>query len=168
VTALQLPGREQPACWQIRHRSDPAALRLADRHYSRGRRGAPWVGPPGRVLVLVTGDETALWVTHWPDPRLAHDGLDARPRVGPWREWYLDGWTAPPTRTAVVLDPFCGTGTTVMVARALGRIGVGVDLSEPYCRLARWRVFDSGHAAKALARTWAGRTTLTDQGVTDR
>ena len=61
------------------------------------------------------------------------------------------------------------TGTTVMIARALGRIGVGVDLSEPYCCLARWRVFDSGHAARALARTWAGRqTTLADHGVTDR
>jgi hypothetical protein len=77
VTALQLPGLEQPACWQVRHRSDPAARRLADRHYSRGRPGAPWVGPPGRVLVLVTGDETALWVTHWPAPALAQDGLDA-------------------------------------------------------------------------------------------
>jgi len=77
MTALQLPGLEQPGCWQVRHRSDPAALRLADRHYSRGRRGAPWVGPPGRVLVLVTGDETAVWVTHWPHPALAQDGLDA-------------------------------------------------------------------------------------------
>jgi hypothetical protein len=52
---------------------------------------------------------------------------------------------------------------------ALGRIGVGVDLPEPYCRLARWRVFDSGHAAKALARTWAGhQTTLAHHVVTDR
>jgi hypothetical protein len=69
VTAPQLPGLEQPAGWQIRHRSDPAARALTDRHYSRGRPEAPWVGPPGRVLVLVTGDETALWVT-WVDPRL--------------------------------------------------------------------------------------------------
>lgn len=29
----------------------------------------------------------------------------------------------------VVLDPFCGSGTTVMVARDLGRIGIGLDLS---------------------------------------
>jgi hypothetical protein len=78
VTALQLPGLEQPAGWQVRHRSDPAARALADRHYSRGRPGASWVGPPGRVLVLVTGDKTALWVTHWPRADLAQDGLDAR------------------------------------------------------------------------------------------
>jgi hypothetical protein len=42
----------------------------------------------------------------------------------------------PPTRPAVVLDPFSGTGTVPHVASALGRIGVGVDLSADYCRLA--------------------------------
>lgn len=61
--------------------------------------------------------------------------------------------TAAPTRPAVVLDPFSGTGTTIGVARALGRIGIGVDLSHDYCRLGRWRVFESGHSAKAMART---------------
>jgi hypothetical protein len=33
---------------------------------------------------------------------------------------------------ALVLDPFAGSGTTVMVARALGRRGVGCDLSFDY------------------------------------
>lgn len=58
-----------------------------------------------------------------------------------------------PTRPAVVLDPFGGTGTTAMVARALGRFGVSVDLSADYLRLARWRVFESGHDLKTIART---------------
>lgn len=35
---------------------------------------------------------------------------------------------------AVVLDPFAGSGTTLMVARQLGRIGLGFDLSETYLR----------------------------------
>jgi DNA modification methylase len=61
---------------------------------------------------------------------------------------------AAPTRPAVVLDPFAGTGTVPMVARALGRLGVGLDLSRSYCRLAQWRVWESGHAAKAEQRTW--------------
>jgi len=85
------------------------------------------------------------------------------PRVGPWRAYHLAGWRPPPTRPAVVLDPFAGTGTTVMVARALGRHAIGIDLSAAYCRLARWRVFASGHAARAAGRTWAERqTTLGD------
>jgi hypothetical protein len=41
--------------------------------------------------------------------------------------------------------------------RALGRIGVGVDLSHPYCRAAQWRVFDSQSFGKAQARTWSDR-----------
>lgn len=62
-----------------------------------------------------------------------------------------------PTRPAVVLDPFVGTGTTVLVANTLGRLGVGVDLSADYLRLARWRTQDSGHGAKAERRTWDAR-----------
>jgi DNA modification methylase len=33
----------------------------------------------------------------------------------------------------VVLDPFGGTGTTALVAHALGRHGVSVDMSSDYC-----------------------------------
>jgi len=58
-----------------------------------------------------------------------------------------------PTTPAVVLDPFGGTGTTAMVARALGRYGVSVDLSADYLRLARWRIWQSGGAAKVRARS---------------
>jgi hypothetical protein len=61
-----------------------------------------------------------------------------------------------PNRPAVVLDPFGGTGTTAMVAKALGRTGISVDLSADYCKLARWRIEESGHGAKAEDRTWRG------------
>lgn len=58
-----------------------------------------------------------------------------------------------PTRPAVVLDPFAGTGTVPMVARALGRYGIGIDLSADYLRLAQWRIRDSRHGAKSINRT---------------
>ena len=61
--------------------------------------------------------------------------------------------TTAPSTPGVVLDPFAGTGTVPMVARALGRTGIGVDLSADYLRLAAWRVFESGHASKTVART---------------
>jgi DNA modification methylase len=80
----------------------------------------------------------------------------ANPR-GPVIEYHLDGWKAPPTRPAVVLDPFVGSGTTCLVARALGRYAVGIDLSADYLRLARWRIWDSGAADKAISRTWLER-----------
>jgi len=46
--------------------------------------------------------------------------------------------TCPPG--GLVLDPFCGTGTTAAVAQALGRRSLGIDLSARYLDLARERV----------------------------
>lgn len=44
------------------------------------------------------------------------------------------------TRPCVVLDPFLGSGTTLMVASRLGRDGVGVELNPAYVKLARDRI----------------------------
>lgn len=79
-----------------------------------------------------------------------HGGVGVLPRTGPWREYHFDRWTPPPTRPAIVLDPFAGTGTTMLVAAALGRIGIGTDLSMDYARLAQWRTADPGERARAL------------------
>lgn len=54
------------------------------------------------------------------------------------------------TRPAVILDPFGGTGTVALAARALGRIGITVDRSLDYCRLAQWRTSDPAQLAKAM------------------
>ena len=56
----------------------------------------------------------------------------------------------PPTTPAVILDPFGGTGTTALVAKALGRHGISLDMSADYCRLATWRTTDEGEYARAL------------------
>ena len=58
--------------------------------------------------------------------------------------------TSATTRPAVVLDPFGGTGTTALVAKALGRHGISIDLSADYCRLAEWRTNDRNQLAKVL------------------
>jgi DNA modification methylase len=58
--------------------------------------------------------------------------------------------TNAPTRPAVVLDPFCGTGTTPAVAHALGRHGIGIDLSADYLAVADWRCQDPKLRAKVL------------------
>jgi len=55
-----------------------------------------------------------------------------------------------PTSPAIVLDPFAGTGTTMLTASVLGRLGVGIDRSADYCRIAQWRTADPGERARAL------------------
>lgn len=47
--------------------------------------------------------------------------------------------TSPPS--GLVLDPFCGTGTTMLVASQLGRKSVGIDISPEYLELADQRTF---------------------------
>ena len=39
-----------------------------------------------------------------------------------------------------VLDPFCGSGTTLEVAKKLGRNFIGIDVSKRYCNLAEDRI----------------------------
>lgn len=51
---------------------------------------------------------------------------------------------------ARIVDPFGGTGTTALVADALGRHGISIDRSADYCRLAQWRTTDPAQRAKAL------------------
>jgi DNA modification methylase len=45
-----------------------------------------------------------------------------------------------PIRPGVILDPFCGSGTTLMVAAQRGRDAIGIDLNESYLDLARQRL----------------------------
>lgn len=42
-------------------------------------------------------------------------------------------------RAGLVLDPFCGTGTTMLVASQLGRRSVGIDLTQEYLQIAERR-----------------------------
>lgn len=48
------------------------------------------------------------------------------------------------TNAEVVLDPFMGSGTTAVVAKALGRKYIGIDVSPEYCKMAEERIARSG------------------------
>ena len=47
-------------------------------------------------------------------------------------------WACPPN--GLVLDPFCGSGTTCVAAKREGFDYIGIDISEEYCEIARRRV----------------------------
>jgi DNA modification methylase len=61
----------------------------------------------------------------------------------------ISGWCPP---DGVVLDPFSGSGTTSLVASALGIQSHAFDLSASYVKLARWRCYVSDHRQRLLER----------------
>ena len=66
---------------------------------------------------------------------IAHENEAPFPEA--FAAWFIRSW-CPPGGT--VLDPFSGSGTTVAVARQLGRQGIGFDLRMSQCELGRRRV----------------------------
>lgn len=50
---------------------------------------------------------------------------------------------------ALIFDPFCGSGSTLVAAAQLGREAVGVEIDGGYCRVAKERV-DRALAARPL------------------
>jgi DNA modification methylase len=88
--------------------------------------------------------------------KLNGQGLDTAGGHNTWRTFAVTGYACAcpeptaPTRPALVVDPFGGTGTVALVASVLGRTGVSVDRSADYCRLAAWRTTDPGERARAM------------------
>lgn len=57
----------------------------------------------------------------------------------------------------LVLDPFCGRGTPLAVAKQLGRRSLGIQLKAEYAELARARVANAAGSPPTAAYDGAGR-----------
>lgn len=109
---------------------------------NRPRAMADTVNPlgalPGSVWTIATQPLTV-------PPELDVQHYAAFPLALPRR--IIAGWTPP---GGLIVDPFGGTGTSALAARALGRDAISVDMSTDYCRLAGWRTQDPGELARAM------------------
>jgi tRNA/tmRNA/rRNA uracil-C5-methylase (TrmA/RlmC/RlmD family) len=108
-------------------------------------------GPDGRRVTAVKGKENSHQHRdgeRWPNP----DGANARSvwtipaepapfqHFATWPKKLVARMIQAGTRAGdTVLDPFAGSGTTLLVARSLGRRSIGIELNPDYCKLAAER-----------------------------
>lgn len=130
--------------------------RFEQRHYAKQLKSSPH-----RKEMQEEVSETTF--AHY----IRTDRTGARaPRAGDLAKWLARGWVEPvqipdfepldPVRPAV-LDPFVGSGTTLIVTRQLNLMGIGMDISRKYLledamkRLGRRKLerFEGGKAAMA-------------------
>jgi len=66
-------------------------------------------------------------------------GLYGHPCPKPieWAKWIIQRASE---ESNLILDPFCGSGTTCVAAKMLNRNYIGIDISEEYCNISRERL----------------------------
>jgi hypothetical protein len=111
--------------------------------------GAPWTrvvereAVPDRTVRLRAKISDAEWKDGWEGVMRGNINVTT---TG-WQPSCTHGLDQIP---ATVLDPFAGSGTTIMVALQLNRSAIGIELSPTYADLARRRILDDHGAVVPL------------------
>jgi hypothetical protein len=102
--------------------------------------------PPGTTTHGRAAYSHLLAFAHAPWARMIHPGPDVLPDAGAMPSSKSMGVLAcraacrflrEETQTRTVVDPFCGHGTALAVANAMGFDAIGIDTSARQCRAAR-------------------------------
>jgi len=72
-----------------------------------------------------------------------------------------------PPQGSLVLDPFCGLGSTVLAAHELGRLGVGLDINPGYIAAAARRLGECPHGCRLICADAADLLSHVKRGSVD-
>jgi len=67
----------------------------------------------------------------------------------------------------LVLDPFCGLGSTVLAAHALGRVGIGLDINREYVEVAQQRLGACSDGCRVICADAGAVLDHVDRGAVD-
>ena len=96
--------------------------------------------------------------------RTRDDDLAAHPTVKPVA-MIADAILDCSKRRGIILDPFCGSGSTLLAAARTGRVGVGIELDPAYCDVILRRMQAKANLAAVHAETG---TTFDDMSAARR
>jgi site-specific DNA-methyltransferase (adenine-specific) len=94
------------------------------------------INPMSGTIIKEYGYRDNVWKIH-----PGNNGNDQTTHPAPFPEAlahdHILSWSNPGD---IVLDPMCGSGTTLKMAKQLGRQWIGIDISQEYCDIAQKRV----------------------------
>jgi site-specific DNA-methyltransferase (adenine-specific) len=128
LAAIPATWRFFRVCWleYVRPHYKGALLYTGDVAYLYGKPQPSWASArviPGRMILTANDFSTAKTNGH-PTPRqLQHV------------RWLVKWWGGP-----TVLDPFAGSGTTLVAAKDHGCRAIGIEIVEAYCEIAAQRL----------------------------